>query len=116
LVVDFEHNGSILKITVRYRKVSGNHDAVRALLNGGTVQNYVGNPIVPAIQDLSMVSVNSFFQLDDGELAYVVSIASDGTCLCKEAQGKFPQDFILPYNIVSEKIRLYRLAQLNRNN
>ena len=65
-------------------------------------------------QDLALVSINSFFKLNNGHLAYVVSIDQNGSCLCKEAQGEFPQDVVLPYDFVSNQIRSYRLEQLNR--
>jgi hypothetical protein len=58
-------------------------------------------------QNLALVAIN---------LAYVVSVDQNGPCLCKEAQGEFPQDLVLPYNFVSNHIMLSRLDQLNCTN
>jgi hypothetical protein len=69
--------------------------------------------LVPAQQNLALVTINSFFRLNNGHLAYVVSIDQNGSCLCKEAQGEFPEDHVLPYNFVSNQIRLYRQEHLN---
>ena len=69
--------------------------------------------MVPVTQDLSTVAVNSFFKLNDGQLAYVTAINADGLCICTEAQGEQPNTVWLPYEFVSNNIRLYRLEQLN---
>jgi hypothetical protein len=113
LGIDFEHNGYLLKITVRYCKVDGSHEVVRRLFRG-IIERPILSEIVPVQQDLALVSINSFFKLNNGHLAYVVSIDQNGSCLCKEAQGEFPQDVVLPYDFVSNQIRSYRLEQLNR--
>jgi hypothetical protein len=64
------------------------------------------------IHDFDVVAINSFLNLNNGYLAYVVSVDQNGLCLCKEAQGEFLRDDVLPYNFVSNQIRLYRLDQL----
>ncbi len=115
LGIDFEHNGSVLKITIRYCKVDGSHEVVRSLFPGVVVRRSLSQ-LVPVQQNLALVPINSFFKLNNGHLAYVVSIDQNGSCLCKEAQGEFPQDHVLPCNFVSNQIRLYRLENLNYTN
>jgi hypothetical protein len=112
LGIDFEHNGAVLKITVRYCKVDGSHNIVKGLFQG-RIEAVPLSQLVPVTQDLSAVSVNSFFQLDDGQLAYVTAINANGLCMCTEAQGERPGTVCLPYDFVSNRIRLYRLEQLN---
>jgi len=113
LGIDFEHNGSVLRITVRYCKVDGSHDVVQGLFQG-RIETRPLSQVVPRTQDLSAVTVNSFLKLNTGELAYVSAINSDGMCLCTEAQGEFPKTVLLPRDFVSNQIRLYREEQLGR--
>ena len=115
LGIDFEHNGSVLRITVRYCKVDGSHDVVQGLFQG-RIETRPLSQVVPRTQDLSAVTVNSFLKLNTGELAYVSAINSDGMCLCTEAQGEFPKTVLLPRDFVSNQIRLYREEQLGRIN
>jgi hypothetical protein len=112
LGIDFEQNGSMLKITVRYCKVDSSHDVVGSLFHG-VIERPSLSQLVPMQQNLASVRVNSFFKLNNGNLLYVVSINQNCPCLCKEAQGEFPQYLVLPYNFVSNQIRLYRVEQLN---
>jgi len=70
LGIDFEHNGSALKITVRYCKVEGSHDAVRGLFQGRI------EPV--PLSDLEVQNTS-----------------------------------VMPFDDVSNLIRLYRLEQLN---
>ena len=111
LGIDFEFSGTVLRVTVRYKKVFGTDAAVRGLFPGEVQQTSLRNTL-PATQNLKIVSVNSFFKLDDGELAYVVSIGANGLCHCREAQGEFPQDHRLPYETVSRLANYYCLEQL----
>jgi len=112
LGIDFERNGSVLKINVRYCKVEGSHDAVRGLFQG-RIEAVPLSQLIPRTQDLSVVTVNSFFKLSNGQLAYVSAINEDGMCLCTEAQGEILNTSVLPYDSVSNLIWLYRLEQLN---
>ena len=112
LGIDFEHNGSALKITVRYCKVEGSHDAVRGLFQD-RIEPVPLSDLIPRTQDLSIVAVNSFFKLSNGQLAYVSAINEDGMCLCTEAQGEVQNTSVMPFDDVSNLIRLYRLEQLN---
>jgi hypothetical protein len=109
LGIDFEHNGFVLKITFRCCKVDGSHEVVSSLFHGA-IECHSLQQLVPTQQNLA--SINSFFKLTNGNLVYVVSIGQDGSCLCKEAQGEFPQDIALPFCFVSNQIWLYRLEQL----
>jgi len=111
LGVDFEYNGTCLRVTVRYRKVNGNDNAVKRLFPGDIERRSLAQ-FLPNSQNLQHVSVNFFFKLESGELVYVVSIGDDGMCRCREAQGEFPRDHDLPYNTVSTMINLYQLQQL----
>jgi hypothetical protein len=116
LGIDFEHNGSALKVTVRYCKVTGTHPIVRRLFSG-TIESVPLSQLVPRTQDLGAVTINSFLKLDDGRLAYVIEINSDdGFCVCTEAQGEFPQSVRLPLDLASNKIRQYRFDELNDTN
>jgi hypothetical protein len=79
--IDIEHTGSVLKVTVKCQKVNGNHDAAKSLFHGRISATNV-NLVLPEIQDLSMVTLNSFFHIQNGHLAYAASInGGDGTCL-----------------------------------
>jgi len=111
LGIDFEFTGTVLQVTVRYKKVFGTNAAVSTLFSGDVRQTSLASTL-PANQNLNLVSVNSFFKLDDGELAYVVSIGENGLCRCKEAQREFPRDHHLPYETVSRLANYYRLEQL----
>ncbi len=111
LGIDFEFTGTVLQVTVRYKKVFGTNAAVSTLFSGDVRQTSLASTL-PANQNLNLVSVNSFFKLDDGELAYVVSIGENGLCHCKEAQGEFPRDHHLPYETVSRLANYYHLEQL----
>ncbi len=89
----------------------GTNAAVSMLFSGDVRQTSLASTL-PANENLNLVSVNSFFKLDDGELAYVVSIGENGLCHCKEAQGEFPRDHHLPYETVSRLANYYCLEQL----
>jgi len=111
LGIDFEFTGTVLRVTVWYKKVFGTNAAVSTLFSGDVRQTSLAITL-PANQNLNLASVNSFFKLDDGELAYVVSIGENGLCHCKEAQGEFPRDHHLPYETVSRLANYYCLEQL----
>jgi hypothetical protein len=112
LGIDFEHNGAVLRVTVRYCKVEGSHGIVQNLFHG-RIEPVSLAQIVPVKQDLSLVNVKAFFRLNDG--VHVVTINENGSCLCREAQGEVPEEVVLPYEFVSNQVRLYRIEQLNLN-
>jgi hypothetical protein len=113
LGIGFEHNGAVLRFTVRHYMVDGSHHAVRGLFQGRN-EAVPLSQMVPRTQDLSAVTENSFFlKLNSGELAYVSSINADGMCRCTEAQGEFPITVLLSYAFVSTQIRLYCMEQLD---
>ena len=92
--------------------MDGSHSIVTGLFQG-RIEAVPLSQMVPVTQDLSTVAVNSFFKLNDGQLAYVTAINADGLCMCTEAQGEHPNTVWLPYEFISNRIWLYRLEQLN---
>lgn len=76
LGLDLEYNRSSLRVTVRYCKVDGRNDAIRRLFSG-VIERRSLSEMVPATQNLSVVTVNSFFRLDGRELLYW-----SGWCMC----------------------------------
>lgn len=66
LGIDFEHNGTTLRVVVRFRQVFGRDGIVRSLHgveNGTTTSNGRAHRINASIADIRRVSINSFFQL-----------------------------------------------------
>jgi len=59
LGINFDHNRSVLKITVSYCKVEGSHDAVRGLFQG-RIEELPLSELIPRTQDLSIVDVIFF--------------------------------------------------------
>jgi hypothetical protein len=72
--------------------VDGSHSIVTGLFQG-RIEAVPLSQMVPVTQDLSTVAVNSFFKLNDSQLAYVTAINADGLCMCTGAQGAPPIQF-----------------------
>jgi len=82
LGIDFEHNGATLRVVVRFRQVFGRDGIVRSLHgvgNGTTSSNGRAHRINASFADIRRVSINSFFQLEDGPLLFVSRENSQGS-------------------------------------